>query len=184
MYAPWFPRGLTSPFSIAGGSCSLISTGGHFLQTQFPKPSDYRGGGVTPTVSLHCFLFLLLETQMLQILEFATCDVKKQTFHVACFANKNSRDQNCALLIFIFQSAFSPRGSFMRMKENIDHLYRIYIHLRKQAEQNVSQLPMDKQNKDEMLSDKIKENDSAGNGLWISFPDLAVTQQDPKWPSK
>ncbi len=59
MSVPWF-----------GVSTSPFSSGGHVLQTLFPEPSDGGGGRRThrvsalllvlcPTVSLHCFLFLL-----------------------------------------------------------------------------------------------------------------------------
>ncbi len=61
VYCSMVSRGSTSPFSIPGscslfspeGSCSPFSTGDHVL------PTLISGGDVAPTVSLHCFLFVL-----------------------------------------------------------------------------------------------------------------------------
>ena len=60
--SPLFPQAVV--FSILHrGSCSNFSRGGgHVLQTLFPKTSD--GGGVAPTLSLHCFLFCTTPDQV------------------------------------------------------------------------------------------------------------------------
>ncbi len=41
----------------AGWGHVPFSIGGHVLQNWFPKPSDGGGGDVSPSMSLHCFLF-------------------------------------------------------------------------------------------------------------------------------